>query len=57
MQCIIIITITIISTIVIIIILGTPEIAGLTTAQALEIIRGTRGLNIVSADVVEVLIF
>ena len=40
-----------------VIILGTPEIAGLTTAQALEIIRGTRGLNIVSADVVEVLIF
>ncbi|XP_003382599.1 PREDICTED: uncharacterized protein LOC100633875 [Amphimedon queenslandica] len=33
---------------------GTPEIAGLTTAQALEVIRGTRGLNIVSADVVEV---
>ena len=33
---------------------GTPEIGGLTTAQALEIIRGCRGLNVVGADVVEV---
>ena len=34
--------------------LGTPEIAGLTTIQALEIIRGCRGLNIVGCDLVEV---
>jgi len=33
---------------------GTPEIAGLTTIQALEIIRGCRGLNIVGCDLVEV---
>ncbi|KAM5132622.1 guanidino acid hydrolase, mitochondrial [Mantella aurantiaca] len=33
---------------------GTPEIAGLTTHQALEIIRGCRGLNIVGCDLVEV---
>lgn len=33
---------------------GTPEIGGLTTVQALEIIRGMRNLNIVGADVVEV---
>ncbi|XP_056399071.1 agmatinase, mitochondrial [Hyla sarda] len=33
---------------------GTPEIAGLTTAQALEIIRGSRGLNLVGCDLVEV---
>ncbi|KAK2161326.1 hypothetical protein NP493_1581g00003 [Ridgeia piscesae] len=33
---------------------GTPEIAGLTTAQVLEIIRGCRGLNIVGGDLVEV---
>lgn len=33
---------------------GTPEIAGLTVSQGLEIIRGARGLNIVGADVVEV---
>ncbi|KAM4704489.1 guanidino acid hydrolase, mitochondrial [Rhinophrynus dorsalis] len=33
---------------------GTPEIAGLTTSQALEIIRGCRGLNIVGCDLVEV---
>lgn len=33
---------------------GTPEIAGLTTAQGLEIIRGCRGLNLVGADLVEV---
>lgn len=35
-------------------ILGTPEIAGLTVVQGLEIIRGCRGLNIVGADLVEV---
>ena len=33
---------------------GTPEIGGLTTAQALEIIRGCRGLDIVGCDLVEV---
>lgn len=32
---------------------GAPEIAGLTTHQALDIIRGCRGLNIVAAEVVE----
>lgn len=33
---------------------GTPEIGGLTPVQALEIIRGCRGLNLVGADLVEV---
>ncbi|XP_075046965.1 guanidino acid hydrolase, mitochondrial [Mixophyes fleayi] len=33
---------------------GTPEVAGLTTHQALEIIRGCKGLNIVGGDLVEV---
>lgn len=33
---------------------GTPEIAGLTTPQALEIIRGCRGLDVVGGDLVEV---
>jgi guanidinobutyrase len=33
---------------------GTPEIGGLTAPQALEIIRGARGLEIVGADLVEV---
>lgn len=33
---------------------GTPEIGGLSVMQALEIIRGMRGLNLVGADVVEV---
>lgn len=33
---------------------GTPEIAGLTTTQALEIIRGCRGLDLVGCDLVEV---
>ncbi|AHK46631.1 agmatinase SpeB (plasmid) [Ensifer adhaerens OV14] len=33
---------------------GTLEIGGLTTIQALEIIRGCQGLNIVGADLVEV---
>ena len=28
---------------------GTPEIGGLTTAQALEIVRGCKGLNLVSS--------
>ena len=33
---------------------GTPEIGGLSVPQALEIIRGCRGLNVVGADLVEV---
>lgn len=33
---------------------GTPEIGGLTTIQALEIIQGCRGLNIIGGDMVEV---
>lgn len=33
---------------------GTPEIGGLTVPQALELIRGLRGLSIVGADLVEV---
>lgn len=33
---------------------GTPEVGGITTVQALEIIRGLRGLNLIGADLVEV---
>ena len=33
---------------------GTPEVGGLTTSQALEIIRGCRGLDVVGGDLVEV---
>ena len=33
---------------------GTPEIGGLTTMQAMELIRGLAGLDIVGADMVEV---
>ena len=33
---------------------GTQEIGGLTTIQALEIIRGCAGLNLVGCDLVEV---
>ncbi|MGE4566634.1 MAG: agmatinase [Acidimicrobiales bacterium] len=33
---------------------GTPEIGGLTMPQALEIVRGCRGLNLVGCDLVEV---
>ena len=33
---------------------GTPEIGGLTSIQALEIIRGCQGLDLVGADLVEV---
>ncbi|RVT81895.1 agmatinase [Rhodobacteraceae bacterium CCMM004] len=33
---------------------GTPEIAGLTTPEAMALLRGLRGLNYVGADVVEV---
>ncbi|MDF0604083.1 agmatinase [Neisseriaceae bacterium TC5R-5] len=33
---------------------GTPEVGGLTTVQALEIIRGCAGLNLIGCDLVEV---
>ncbi len=33
---------------------GTPEIAGLTSRELVNIIRGLRGLNLVGADIVEV---
>lgn len=33
---------------------GTPEIGGLSVSQALEIVRGCRGLNIIGTDLVEV---
>jgi len=33
---------------------GTPEIGGLTTPQALQLIRGLKGLNIAGCDLVEV---
>ncbi|THH38435.1 agmatinase [Aliishimia ponticola] len=33
---------------------GTPEIGGLTTPQAMELIRALRGLNVVGCDMVEV---
>jgi len=33
---------------------GTPEIGGLTTPQAMEIIRGCRGMQLVGCDLVEV---
>ncbi len=33
---------------------GTPEIGGLTTSQALEVIRGCRGLDLVGCDLVEI---
>lgn len=33
---------------------GTPEIGGLTTPQAMELIRALKGLNIVGADLVEI---
>ncbi len=33
---------------------GTPEIGGLTTVQALELVRGCRGLDLVGCDLVEV---
>src|SRR5450830_254520 len=33
---------------------GTPEIGGLSVQQGMEIIRGAKGLNIASADIVEV---
>jgi agmatinase len=33
---------------------GTPEIAGMTSRELVNIIRGLQGLNLVSADMVEV---
>jgi len=33
---------------------GTPEIGGITTLEALKLLRGLRGLNLVGGDVVEV---
>ncbi|WP_261841491.1 agmatinase [Aliamphritea ceti] len=33
---------------------GTPEIGGLTTIEAQQIVRGLRGLNLIGADLVEV---
>lgn len=33
---------------------GTPEIGGMTTLQAQQLVRGLRGLNLIGADVVEV---
>jgi guanidinobutyrase len=33
---------------------GTPEVGGLTTIQALEIIRGCQGLDLIGCDLVEV---
>ncbi|BEV16262.1 agmatinase [Herbaspirillum sp. DW155] len=33
---------------------GTPEVGGLTSIQALEIVRGCRGMNLVGCDLVEV---
>ncbi|MDO6459359.1 agmatinase [Granulosicoccaceae sp. 1_MG-2023] len=33
---------------------GTPEVGGLTSVQALEIVRGCKGLNLIGADLVEV---
>jgi guanidinobutyrase len=33
---------------------GTPEVGGLTMPQALEVIRGCRGLDLVGCDVVEI---
>ena len=33
---------------------GTPEIAGMTSREMVNVIRGLSGMNIISADVVEV---
>ena len=33
---------------------GTPEIAGMSTREIVNVIRGLSGLNLISADVVEV---
>jgi agmatinase len=34
---------------------GTPEVGGFTSAEAVDLVRGLRGLNFVGFDVVEVL--
>ena len=34
---------------------GTPEVGGFTSAEAIDLIRGLKGLNFVGFDVVEVL--
>ena len=36
--------------------LGTCEVGGLTPIQALEIVRGCRGMSLVGADLVEVIL-
>jgi agmatinase len=33
---------------------GTPEIGGLTTREALQLLQGLKGLNVIGGDVVEV---
>ena len=33
---------------------GTPEIAGMTSRELVNIIRGLKGLNLIAADIVEV---
>ena len=33
---------------------GTPEIAGMTTREMVNVLRGLSGVNLISADVVEV---
>ena len=33
---------------------GTPEVGGITTREALSLLRGLRGLNLIGGDVVEV---
>jgi agmatinase len=33
---------------------GTPEVGGLTTREAISLLRGLRGLNIIGGDVVEI---
>jgi agmatinase len=33
---------------------GTPEIGGLTTREALELLRGLKGVDVIGGDVVEV---
>ena len=33
---------------------GTPEIAGMTTREIVNVLRGLSGMNLISADVVEV---
>jgi len=34
---------------------GTPEVGGITSAEAVDLVRGLRGLNFIGFDVVEVL--